>query len=106
MLATVHEITEKIIAERRAVALRDLGARMAEAKTGVEAHGTISVEPTAGGGATFIVDFPNDTGNERRTINQDNASIDQYAEGFQSARLESIRPADNGDIFRLLRPSV
>jgi hypothetical protein len=27
VLATVHEITDKIVAERRVVALRDLGAR-------------------------------------------------------------------------------
>jgi PAS domain S-box-containing protein len=33
VLATVHEITEKVLAERRMVALRDLGARPAEAKT-------------------------------------------------------------------------
>ncbi|HZN55008.1 MAG TPA: ATP-binding protein [Candidatus Polarisedimenticolaceae bacterium] len=36
VLATVHEITEKVIAERRVVALRDLG-RAAEAKTAEEA---------------------------------------------------------------------
>ncbi len=33
VLATVHEITEKIVAERRVVALRDLGARVGDAKT-------------------------------------------------------------------------
>jgi len=37
VLATVHEITEKVIGERRIVALRDLGARAAEAKTAEEA---------------------------------------------------------------------
>lgn len=37
VLATVHEITEKIIGERRVVALRDLGARMTEAKTAEDA---------------------------------------------------------------------
>ena len=37
VLATVHEITEKIIGERRVVALRDLSARVAEAKTAEEA---------------------------------------------------------------------
>ena len=37
VLATVHEITEKIVGERRIVALRDLGARAAEAKTAEEA---------------------------------------------------------------------
>ena len=35
--ATVHEITEKVVGERRIVALRDLGARAAEAKTAEEA---------------------------------------------------------------------
>ncbi len=37
VLATVHEITEKVIGERRLVALRDLGARSVEPKTGEEA---------------------------------------------------------------------
>jgi PAS domain S-box-containing protein len=37
VLATVHEITEKVIGERRVAALRDLGARAAEAKTAEEA---------------------------------------------------------------------
>src|SRR5574338_838267 len=33
VLATVHEITEKIVAERRVVALRDLGARVGDARS-------------------------------------------------------------------------
>ena len=33
VVATVHEITDKVIGERRVVALRDLGARVGEAKT-------------------------------------------------------------------------
>jgi PAS domain S-box-containing protein len=37
VLATVHEITEKIVGERRIVALRDLGARVGDAKTVEEA---------------------------------------------------------------------
>ena len=37
VLATVHEITEKVVAERRIVALRDLGARVGDAKTDEEA---------------------------------------------------------------------
>src|SRR5262245_38629292 len=37
VLATVHEITEKIVGERRVVALRDLGARVGDAKTAAEA---------------------------------------------------------------------
>jgi len=37
VLATVHEITEKVVAERRVVILRDLGARAADAKTADEA---------------------------------------------------------------------
>ncbi|HWG78865.1 MAG TPA: ATP-binding protein [Stellaceae bacterium] len=37
VLATVHEITEKVVGERRVVALRDLGARAAEAKTAEDA---------------------------------------------------------------------
>ena len=37
VLATVHEITEKVIGERRIAALRDLGARTAEGKTAEEA---------------------------------------------------------------------
>jgi PAS domain S-box-containing protein len=37
VLGTVHEITEKVIGERRMVALRDLGSRPAEAKTAEEA---------------------------------------------------------------------
>jgi signal transduction histidine kinase/FixJ family two-component response regulator len=37
VLATVHEITEKVVAERRVVALRDLGTRAAAAKTAEEA---------------------------------------------------------------------
>jgi signal transduction histidine kinase len=37
VLATVHEITEKVVAERRGAALRDLGAHTAEAKTAEEA---------------------------------------------------------------------
>jgi hypothetical protein len=37
VLATVHEITEQIVGERRVVALRDLGARVGEAKTAAEA---------------------------------------------------------------------
>jgi CheY-like chemotaxis protein len=37
VLATVHEITEKVVGERRVVALRDLGARAGEAKTAEEA---------------------------------------------------------------------
>jgi hypothetical protein len=37
VLATVHEITEKVIGERRILALRDLGATVGEAKTAEEA---------------------------------------------------------------------
>ena len=37
VLATVHEITEKVVGERRVVALRDLGARVGDAKTAEEA---------------------------------------------------------------------
>ena len=37
VLATVHEITRQVIQERRAVALRDLGARSSEAKSAEEA---------------------------------------------------------------------
>jgi len=37
VLATVHEITEKVIGERRIVALRDLGARVGEARTAEDA---------------------------------------------------------------------
>ena len=37
VLATVHEITEKVVGERRVVALRDLGARAGQAKTAEEA---------------------------------------------------------------------
>ncbi|HEY7023131.1 MAG TPA: PAS domain S-box protein [Ktedonobacterales bacterium] len=37
VLATVHEISEKVVGERRVLALRDLGARSAEAKTAAEA---------------------------------------------------------------------
>ena len=37
VLATVHEITEKVVSERRVVALRDLGARVGDAKTAEEA---------------------------------------------------------------------
>jgi PAS domain S-box-containing protein len=37
VLATVHEITEKVIGERRVAVLRDLGARAADAKTAEEA---------------------------------------------------------------------
>jgi hypothetical protein len=37
VLATVHEITEKVVGERRLRLLRDLGAESAKAKTAVEA---------------------------------------------------------------------
>ena len=37
VLATVNEITEKVVGERRIVALRDLGARVGEARTAEEA---------------------------------------------------------------------
>ena len=37
VLATVHEITEKVIGERRVGILRDLGAGIAESRTDVEA---------------------------------------------------------------------
>jgi signal transduction histidine kinase/DNA-binding response OmpR family regulator len=37
VLATVHEITEKVVAERRVVALRDLGAGVGEAATAEQA---------------------------------------------------------------------
>ena len=37
VLATVHEITEKVVGERRVAALRDLGARAAEAKSAEDA---------------------------------------------------------------------
>jgi signal transduction histidine kinase len=40
VLATVHEITEKVIGERRVRILRELGARVAEAKTDQEACAT------------------------------------------------------------------
>ena len=37
VLATVHEITEKVVGQRRIAVLRDLGARIGEAKSGEEA---------------------------------------------------------------------
>jgi signal transduction histidine kinase/DNA-binding response OmpR family regulator len=42
VLATVHEITEKVIGERRVLALRDLGVRAAEAKSAEVACATIA----------------------------------------------------------------
>jgi signal transduction histidine kinase/FixJ family two-component response regulator len=39
VLATVHEITEKVIGERRVILLRDLGSRSAHAKTAEQACG-------------------------------------------------------------------
>ena len=42
VLATVHEITEQVISDRRMVALRDLGARAVEAKTADEACAIIA----------------------------------------------------------------
>ena len=47
VLATVHEITEKVVGERRIVALRDLGAHIAEARTAEEAC-RIAAETLAG----------------------------------------------------------
>jgi hypothetical protein len=40
VLATVHEITEKVVGERRVAVLRDLGTRAAEAKTAEESCAT------------------------------------------------------------------
>src|SRR5580765_1673930 len=37
VLATVHEITDKVVAERRVVVLRDLGATVGQARTAEEA---------------------------------------------------------------------
>jgi PAS domain S-box-containing protein len=37
VLGTIHEITDKVVGERRVVALRDLGAKVSEAKTAQEA---------------------------------------------------------------------
>jgi PAS domain S-box-containing protein len=49
VLATVHEITEKVVGERRVRALRDLGARSVEPKSVEEAcniiHETLSTHP-------------------------------------------------------------
>jgi signal transduction histidine kinase len=42
VLATVHEITEKVVSERRVSVLRDLGARAMEAKSAEEACGLIA----------------------------------------------------------------
>src|SRR5215831_7288027 len=46
VLATVHEITEKVVGQRRVVILRDLGARAGEAKT-VEEACSIAAETLA-----------------------------------------------------------
>src|SRR5262249_117521 len=46
VIATVREITEKIVGERRVLALRDLGAHAVEAKTAEEA-GAIAAETLA-----------------------------------------------------------
>ncbi len=40
VIATVHEITEKVVGERRGVALREIGARVSEAKTAEDACAT------------------------------------------------------------------
>ncbi len=49
VLATIHEITEKVVGERRMIALRDLGTRSAEAKTAeaacVVAAATLEAHP-------------------------------------------------------------
>jgi hypothetical protein len=37
VLATVHEISEKVVGERRIIVLRDLSTRAVEAKTAEEA---------------------------------------------------------------------
>jgi signal transduction histidine kinase len=42
VLATVHEITEKVVSERRVGVLRDLGARAMEAKSAKEACGLVA----------------------------------------------------------------
>ena len=46
VLATVHEITDKVVGERRITALRDIGARTGEARTAEEAC-TIAAEALA-----------------------------------------------------------
>ena len=46
VLATVHEITDKVVGERRVMALRDLGTRAMEGKTAEDA-GTIAAETLA-----------------------------------------------------------
>jgi len=51
VLATVHEISEKVVGERRIVVLRDLGSRTVEAKTAEEA---------CADAATTLVRHPND----------------------------------------------
>ncbi|HEY1259789.1 MAG TPA: ATP-binding protein [Stellaceae bacterium] len=51
VLATVHEITEKIVGERRVAALRDLGARAIEAKT---------AEAACAAAAATLASYPRD----------------------------------------------
>src|SRR5690349_13581511 len=42
VLATVHEISEKVVGERRVLVLRDIGARSTEAKTAEEACAVVA----------------------------------------------------------------
>jgi hypothetical protein len=55
VLATVHEITEKIVGERRVTLLRDLGVRSAQAKTAEQACGIAAATPTTAMNSRHLV---------------------------------------------------
>ena len=92
VLGTVHEITGKIVGERRVMVLRDLGARSADAKTAEEAC-SIAAETLA----QHSKDFPFallyllDAGNQRAQL--------AAAAGVELRRAERQLESDGKDVW-------
>jgi PAS domain S-box-containing protein len=84
VLATVHEITEKVVSERRVAALRDLGARFAELKSaedacivGAEVLGRYAKD------VPFVAFYLFDTKRENARL-AGSAGVDQGNPGFEA----------------------
>lgn len=101
VLATVHEITEKVIGERRIVALRDLGARSAEPKSTEEActmaAETLSRHPKD---VPFVLFYIVDENRETARLIC-GSGVDLRDRGCPKSI--SLRPAAPEDVWPLLR---
>jgi len=101
VLATVHEITEKVINERRIALLRNLGAHSAEAKTAEEACESVAATLHDAKDITFALFYLLDADRKSARL----AAASGIAEGMEASPINislDIGPDDRWEVIKAL----